>query len=86
MAYEKKGWTVSVNNRLADTKVKNKMEKENSTYNACHGQSLLKVAQKHFSLVKHLCGFMISFLGMNEDGAEKKRQLILQPQLLKSAN
>lgn len=55
------------------------MEKENSTYDACHGQSLLKVAQKHFSLVKHLCGFMISLLRMNEDGAEEKRHLILQP-------
>lgn len=57
----------------------NKIQKQNSTDDACHGQSLLKMAQKHFSLVKHLCGFVISFLRMNEDGAEEKSHLILQP-------
>lgn len=44
------------------------------------------MAQKHFSLVKHLCGFVISFLGMNENGAKEKSHLVLQPQLLKPLN
>lgn len=55
---------------------------QSSTYDAGHGQGLLQVAQKHFSLVEHLRGLVLRFLGMNEDGSEEESHPVLHPQLL----
>lgn len=51
-----------------------------STYDAGHWQGLLQMAHKHFSLVEHLCGLMLRFLGMNEDRSKEESHPILHPQ------
>lgn len=58
---------------------------QSCTYDTGHGQGLLQMAQKHFSLVEHLCGLMLRFLGMNEDRSEEESRPILHPQLLHPA-
>lgn len=58
------------------------MKYDCSTYDTGHGQGLLQIAQKHLSLVEHLCGLMFGFLRINEDGSKKESSSILHPQLL----
>lgn len=57
----------------------------NSTCDTGHEQGLLQMAQKHFSLVEHLCGFVLRLLRMNEDGPKEESRSILHPQLLHPA-
>ncbi len=58
---------------------------QSCTYDTGYGQGLLQMAQKHFSLVEHLCGFVLCFFRVNEDGSEEESSSILHPQLLHPA-